>query len=142
MAEGIKRNVAVELAVDARQDVELELGGNALRVVVSSDQPLYPLHAVHADQQLRARAQHRAELAKQVGRARRDEIADGRAGEEAELGALLDSTGQRKWPREVGDDRDHFQSGEALLQLGRALLQIIAADVDRDIGGGRDRFEQ
>ena len=91
VAEGVERDVAVELAVDALEQVEVELGGHALRVVIGGDQALDRLHPVHADQQLRAGAEQAAELAQQVGRAPRHEIADGRAGEEAELGQVGDS---------------------------------------------------
>ena len=72
----------------------MNCGGNAFRVVIGGDQPLDRLHPVHADQQLRAGPKQGAELAQQVGRARRHEIADGRAGEEAELGQMLDPAGQ------------------------------------------------
>ena len=94
MAEGVDRDVAVELAVDAREEVQVELGGHAFGIVIGGDQPLDRLDPVHPDQQLRAGAEQRAELAQQVGRAPRDEIADGRAGEEAELGQMLDPAGQ------------------------------------------------
>ena len=69
-----------------RKQIEVELGGDALRFVVGGHQPLDGLHAVHADQQLRAGAEQRAELAQKVGRTPRHEIADGRAREETELG--------------------------------------------------------
>ena len=77
-----------ELAVDAVSRLRLNCGGHAFRVVIGGDQALDPLDPVHADQQLRAGAEQVAELAQQVGRAARDEIADGRAGEEAELGQM------------------------------------------------------
>ena len=73
-------------------------------VVIGGDQPLDRLDPVHADQQQRAGAEQFAELAQQVGRAARHEIADGRAGEEAELGQAGDfapagRTGGRNRPR-------------------------------------------
>ena len=69
--------------------LRLNCGGHAFGVVIGGDQPLDRLDPVHADQQLRAGAEQVAELAQQVGRAARHEIADGRAGEEAELGQML-----------------------------------------------------
>ena len=50
--------------------------------------------------------------------------------------------GKRERPREVGDDRDDFERREALLQFGGAVLEIVAGNIDRNIGGGRDRLEQ
>ena len=86
VAEGVDRHVAVELAVDPLEQVEVERGGDALRIVISGDQPLDRLHPVHPDQQLRADAEQVAEMAQQVGRGAGHEIADGRARKEAELG--------------------------------------------------------
>ena len=63
-------------------------------------------------------------------------------GKKPSLGRLLDPAGKRERPREVGDDRDDFERRELLLQIGRALLEIFAGDVDRHISRGRDRFEQ
>ena len=89
------RNVAVELAVDAVEQVEVELRRHAFGVVIGGDQPFDRLDPIHADQELRAGPEQVAELAQQVGRAPRHEIADGRAGEEAELGQMRDPVGQR-----------------------------------------------
>ena len=57
VAEGVDRDVAVQLAVDACEQVEVEGGGDAGRVVIGGDQPVDGLHPVHADQQLRADAE-------------------------------------------------------------------------------------
>ena len=53
----------------------------------SAARPAYP---VHADQQLRAGPELFTEMAQQVGRAAGHEIADGRAGKEAEVGQIGD----------------------------------------------------
>ena len=63
VAEGIDRNVAVELAIDPFEQVEIERGGDAFRVVIGGDQPLDRLDPVHADQQPRADAERLAEIA-------------------------------------------------------------------------------
>ena len=73
------------------KEVEIELGRDAFRVVIGGDQPLDRLYPIHPDQQLRPGPEQGAELAQQVGRAPRHEIADGRAGEEAELRQLIDA---------------------------------------------------
>ena len=135
-------DVAVELAVDAVEEVEGELGRHAFRVVVGGDQPLDPLDPVHADQQPRARAEQRAELAQEVGRAPRHEIADRRAGEEAEPRQMLDAARQARTAARSRRRPGLPRSSGSLLQLGRAVLEIIAGNVDRDVCCGRDRFEQ
>ena len=40
VAEGVDRDVAAELAVDAVEQIEVELGGHAFRIVIGGDQPL------------------------------------------------------------------------------------------------------
>ena len=40
VAESVERNIAVQLAVDAAEQVQVELGGDAFRVVIGGDQPL------------------------------------------------------------------------------------------------------
>ena len=142
VTEGVAGNVAIELAVDARKEVEIELGRDAFRVVVGGDQSFDRFYAIHPDQELRSRAEQGAELAEQVGRAPRDEVADGRTGEEAEFRQLIDAAGQGERPREVGHHGHHLDRWEALLQVPGALLEIVARDVHRDVGGRRDRLQQ
>src|SRR5437764_13670873 len=126
MPESIDGNVAVEFAVDARQYVERELGGDPFGIVIGGDQPVDGLYAVHADQQLRARSEERAELPQQVSGGGRHEIADRRTGEEAKPRQGFDPAGQAERPSEVGDHGNDVEPGKALLKLRRALLEIIA----------------
>src|SRR3954451_22533840 len=55
---------------------------------------------------------------------------------------MLDSTRQAERFGEVGDDRNDLDLRETSLQLGGALLQIIAGNVDRHVSRGTDRFEE
>src|SRR5439155_10133256 len=98
MAERVDRNIAVELTVDACEEVERELGRDALGIVVGRDQTLDRFHPVHPDQQLRAGAEQRAELSQEVRRAPRHEITDGRPGKKAELWQMPDPAWKRERP--------------------------------------------
>ena len=142
MAEGVDGYIAVELAIDPFEQIEVESGGDAFGVIVGGEQPLDRFYPVHPDQQLRARAEQGAELAEQVGRAPRDEIADGRTGEKAKLVKLVDAAGQAERAGEIGDDRDYVDRRKILLERGRAGIKIITRNVDRNVGRGRDRLEQ
>src|SRR5947209_3539730 len=69
VTEGVDRHVAVELAVDPLEQVEVELGGDSLGLVIGGDQPLDRPHAVRADQQLGAGPEQRAGRAQAITRA-------------------------------------------------------------------------
>ena len=56
------------------------------RVVIGGEQDIHVLDPVHADDEARALAQSLLHRAEQVDRGARDQIADRRAGKEAELG--------------------------------------------------------
>jgi hypothetical protein len=140
--ERVEGDVAVELAVDPLKQVEVELGRNPFRLVIGREQALRRLHPVHADQQLRAGAEQAAELAQQVGRAPRHEIADGRAGEEAELRKRGDFSWEFERAGKVGHHGEHVDGWHALLKLARALLEIVARNIDGNVSRRRDRLEQ
>jgi hypothetical protein len=94
VAQPVERERPAELAVDPPREVEVEFGGDALRVVVGGLEHGDVLDEVHADQQLRIPAERQAHRAQQVDRGARDHVADRRAGEEAELGQAGDGFGQ------------------------------------------------
>ena len=48
---------------------------------------------------------------------------------------MLDPTGKGERPREIGDDWNDLDLREALLKLLGALLEIVAGNVDGDVGG-------
>ena len=55
---------------------------------------------------------------------------------------MLDPAGKGKGSGEVGDDGNDFERRKAPLKLSRALLEIVARNVHRDVNGRRNRFEQ
>src|SRR5678815_563406 len=94
MAEGVHRNIGVELTVDAVQEVKVELGGYSLRIVIGGDQPVDRLDPVHADQKPCPGTKNGAEVPEQIGRAPGHEIANGRAREEAEPAKIVNFAGK------------------------------------------------
>ena len=57
MAPAARLEVAAQQAVEVVQQVEVEGGGDAGRIVIGADQRLFVLDPVHADQQVGALAQ-------------------------------------------------------------------------------------
>ena len=139
VAKGVDWDVAFELSVDPLQQVEVEGGCHAFRIVIGSDEALDRLHPVHADQQLRATAEQVAESAQQVRRAARHEIADRRSWEEAELGRACDRSGSSNGRAKSAVTGSTEMSGEIASHVGGAFAQIIAGDIDRNISGRADR---
>ncbi len=65
-------------------------------------------------------------MAQQVGRALRNEIADGRAGEETEARQTVDRRGELDLLGEIGFDRMDRDTRKLGIDPGRAFAQIIA----------------
>src|SRR3546814_11072798 len=89
MVEPGRVDVAVELAADAVQDIEVEGGGDALGIIVGGMQDGRVLHQVDANQQAAGSKPVAAAALQQAGRCLekterlcRGEVADGRAGKE------------------------------------------------------------
>src|SRR5208282_4789051 len=65
VAEACEVEVAVELSVDAREEIEVEPGSDAGGIVVGSMQQTRLLHKIDADNQARARPQHAPGMAQE-----------------------------------------------------------------------------
>ncbi len=90
MLEAREVELGAELAIDAREQIEIELRGDALRVVVGLLQDLRVLHQIDADDEDRAVAEDAAGVAQERRRLVRLEVADGRAREETGARQRLD----------------------------------------------------
>src|SRR5690242_18280283 len=55
---------------------------------------------------------------------------------------MLDPAGEAEPPREIGDDGNDVEAGKTLLEVRGALLEIVAGDVDGDVGSWSDCLEQ
>src|SRR5262249_56409337 len=79
VAEAVEIEIGAELAVDAAQQVEIEGGGDAGRIVIGGLEHPLVLDEIDADDEVRALPKQAGGLAPGTGRLRRLEIADGRA---------------------------------------------------------------
>ena len=71
------------------------------------------------------------------------EIADGRAGEEADARQAREMRRYREFLREILDQRMHQKVRQVAAQLRQILLQKVARNIDRNIGlDGRRGAEQ
>ena len=86
MREAGEVEIAAELAVDAREQIEIEGGGDAARIVIGGDQDPLGLLQIDAEQEGAARPEQPRGIAEEGARLVMGQIADGRAGEEAEPG--------------------------------------------------------
>ena len=77
MAEAVEIEIGRQLAVDPAQQVEVELRGDALGVVVGGVQPLRILFQVDTDQHRAAAARELPRALQENQRFRRGQVADG-----------------------------------------------------------------
>src|SRR2546422_7830031 len=82
--EGVDVEVRVELAVHANEQVPVEGGGHAERVVISEQQVALRFHQVSANQKRLARLERTANRPQKLVGARRIEVADVRSEEQDE----------------------------------------------------------
>src|SRR5262245_54815574 len=83
MAEGANVEIAAKLAIDAREQIEIEARGDALGVVVGGVEDRRILHQVDADDQGCAGTQHVGGVLHESGSVMRLKIADGRSRKES-----------------------------------------------------------
>ena len=129
--EACEIEIAAEFAVDAREQVEIELRGDAGGIVVGGVEHFGVLHQVDADDQRRAAPEHARGMAQERRRLVRLEIADGRAREKADARGR----GLRRAPadanglREIGGDRQHREPRIVAAQLGRLAASSISPEM-------------
>ena len=102
--EAVDVEVGVELAVHHREHVLVELGGDALRVVVRGFEAVDVLHEIEAEQQVVVGAEPVGDLAQELARAPGGEVADRAAEERDEPAAAAgdrcrDGARSRRRPR-------------------------------------------
>ena len=125
--------------------VPIDISGDFLREAaetLAASFPALPVIPVEADEQPGAGAEGAAHGAQQVDAGGRDQIADRRAGKEAELGRVRDRGGEIEPAHEIGLDRMDRKARKLSLQRRGGVAQEVAADVDRHVGGGMDGAEQ
>jgi hypothetical protein len=132
--ETFEIEVAAELAIDARQNVEIELRRDAGGVVIGGIEDGAVLRQVDAHDEDRSRAEGAAGIAQERARLVRLEIADGRAREEAGARQRRDLRRNVEGLAEIRVDRQHRQLGKLAPQRRRFLLQHFRRDIDRQVG--------
>ena len=145
--EQVGREVGVELAVEHVQDVAVELGGHAVRVVVGRLQRVDVLDQVGAEQEVVAGGEEPGERAQEAPAGAGREVAD-RAAEE---GDHARAAGHRSRDRaqvalEVADDAVDREPVVLLGQRAGALAHGLLGDVERHVApqgsGAFHRVEQ
>src|SRR5450759_4966601 len=84
MLETVELESGADLAIDAHQQIEIELGGDALGVVIGGVENVRRLDQIGADDQRRARPKNMRGIAQELRRLKRLEIADGGAREKSD----------------------------------------------------------
>ncbi len=146
MREVLKVEVPAELAVDARQEVEVEPGGDARGIVVGALEDPPVLAEIDPDQEPVRSAQHLTHPAKKLRCLVAMEVADVRAQPQDHLG-LLDLLAQTAESLLVfRSHRGDLQSRVAREQIPRGLLDHRGADVHRQVAepapAGEERVDQ
>ncbi len=119
--------------------LRLNFGGDAGGVVIGAIENVGRLDEIDADDEQGSRPEHASGVAQELRRLMRLEIADGRAGEEADPPHAGDRRRQLGGFGEIGGDRIHGKPRQIAAQLRRLLLQIFPRNVDRNIGLDRRR---
>ena len=138
MAEAAQVEVGAELAVDARQEVQVEGSGDACLVVVGRVQRRGILLEVDADQHLRRHAARQGEEG--VGLVGR-QVADGGAGE-IDHARCAPAHRDVERPREVAGQRRDAEPRELARECARGGAQGVLGDVDRHVDRRAQRADQ
>ena len=132
--EPVDVEIAVELAIDALEQIEVELRRHPGPIVVGGIEDLRVLFQIDADQHLAAVSENARVIGQKVYCGVRLEIADRRAWKEADPLAIRAGQGrQREGPRVIGADRDDRQPWEVLGEAAGSVPQMLARDVDRHV---------
>ena len=144
MAELVEIKIRGQFAVDPPQQIQVELGGDTLRVVVGGVQPVRIFFQVNTDQ-------HRALCTSQAARPGekllglcRREVADGRSRKINHPARRLDAfeRGHLQWLHVIGADGNDRQLRKTRRQARRRGLQRVGGNLDGHIGRGTQRAQQ
>ncbi len=132
--EGVEIERAAEFTVDARQQVEIERGGDTRGVVVGEHQLARVLLEVDADDQTASRRKHAPEYPQQSSRLHRREIADRGAGKKAGLMASRKIGRQSDRIGKIADDGPHVEGRKVRRQTRGCVLESAVRHIDRNVG--------
>ena len=126
MPQGIDRNGAIKLAVDAMGQIAVECRGHACGIVIGGFQHRHILDQIHADQQHRIAAQRCPHGPQQIDRGSRHHITDGGTRKEAQLEQIGHNRRQDHRLHEVRLDRNDRQIGKFPGKIGCGRAQEIS----------------
>src|SRR5262249_10152882 len=112
MLERGEVEIGVKLAIDPRQQVQVEFGGDAFRIVVGGTQHLDALNEIVADNENSSVAKGRAGMIQEFYRLVMLEIADSRSRKKTDTRQIGDRRRHVKRQRKVGDHRMNRQPRE------------------------------
>ena len=132
--------VGVELAVHHREHVLVELGRDALRVVVGGFEAVDVLHEIEAEQQVVVEPEPLRDVEQELGAGRRQQVAD-RAAEERD--DPPPTAGDRaEVVLEVADDGVHGHRRVVAVHGRGRVAQRLLADVERHEARDRARVAE
>ena len=133
VGERVEVEIGPHLAIDACQQVEIELCGVPLGIVVGAIQDRSGLVQIHADQRRAALPRLLTRPTQEVQRLAGLEVADGRTGEKDHFATSRERHHIQSVRMKVRADRDDLQPAVFARQGVRFLQQLIERDVDGDI---------
>ena len=142
VAEPVQVEVAAELAVDARQQVQIERRSHALGVVIGGVQDVRVFLQIDADQHGAARTDLAARHLEEGLRLIPPQIADGRAGEVDDTPRVAAIRRDAQRVREIRGNRHDAQAREFAPQALHRCAQRVGGDVDRHVHRRLQRADQ
>jgi hypothetical protein len=125
--------IAIQFAIDARQQVEIECRCHAGGIVIGGQQAVHGLYEIGTQQQAVARAHRGAQRAQEFDGGLRFEIADGAAQEEHQEFLTRAPAGTHfAHAFQIAIFDGHY--GRERLQFAGALRQRRGGNIDREIG--------
>src|SRR5690606_7956694 len=140
--EARRIDVAVQFAANAVQQIQIEGRRDLGAVIVGSLQRGFVLEQVDPDQYATAGRQDVVQMAEQSARLFRGEIANAGAGEEHQRVLQGEVVGQLQVIGEIAAGCMHIEPGIIGGQAAGAVQQKILGDVDTQVAGWPQPFEQ
>ena len=142
VAEPVQVEVAAELAVDARQQVQIERRSHALGVVIGGVQDVRVFLQIDADQHGAARTDLAARHLEEGLGFVAPQVADRRAREVDDATRVTPVGRDAERMREVGGDRNDAELRKLAAQARHGRAQCVGRYVDRHVDRRRERIDQ
>src|SRR6516162_5425440 len=135
MLEPVDVEIAIELPIDALQEIEIECGGYSCPIVVCGVEDIGILFKVDADQHLAPGTENPSIIGEKRNRGIRLEISDRRPGKKPPpLAGRAGQWWKQKGTRVVGADSDNRDPRKIFGKTGGGITQMLARDIDGYVG--------